>query len=129
MSEKQFQKLTFHHVGIPTSFSLPEGSYCAEHKMHATGYFDKPYAIEWMQFDENSTLPEIIKTQPHIAYVVEDLLSAIKGREVILPPSSPAPGVKVAFILDGRDLIELLQFDLPEQKVWPHPNKFLLEML
>jgi len=35
----------------------------------------------------------------------------------------------VAFILEGRDLIEFLQFDKPEEEVWPHPNKFLLESL
>ncbi len=129
MNIKKHQKLVFHHVGIPTKNHLPEESHNSDFKMHATGYFETPYAMEWMNFDENSNLPEIIKTQPHIGYVVDSFEDAIKGRNVILEPTSPSSGVTVAFILDGRDLIEFLQFDRPEEEVWPHPNKFLLESL
>ncbi len=124
-----FQKLQFHHIGIPVTDNLPADSYNAKLQMHATGYFESPYAMEWMEFDEDSQLPDIIKTQPHIGYVVDDLQKAIKGREVILAPTSPADGVTIAFILEGRDLIEFLQFDKPEEEVWPHPSKFLLENL
>jgi len=129
MNNPNSQTLTFHHVGIPITEKLPEETYNPALSMHATGYFDSPYAMEWMEFDKNSKLPDIIKTQPHIGYVVEDLKKAIKGRKIILEPTSPCEGVTVAFILEGRDLIEFLQFDKPEQEVWPHPNKFLLECL
>ena len=125
----KYQKMTFHHVGIPTTNYLPEDSHNADLKMHATGYFETPYAMEWMNFDEDSSLPEVIKTQPHIGYVVENLEDAISGRNIVLAPTSPAPGVKVAFVLEGRDLIEFLQFDRPEHEVWPHPNKFMLERI
>ena len=129
MDNKKYQKMVFHHVGIPTKNHLPDESHSLALKMHATGYFETPYAMEWMNFDEDSSLPEIIKTQPHIGYVVENLDNAIQGRNVILGPTSPSSGVTVAFILEGRDLIEFLQFDKPEEEVWPHPNKFLLECL
>ncbi len=129
MEDKHYQQLTFHHVGIPITEKLPEDTYNSQLKMHATGYFDTPYAMEWMEFDDDSDLPEIIKKQPHIGYVVEDLEKAIAGRQIVLEPSSPCEGVTVAFILEGRDLIEFLQFDKPEEEVWPHPNKFLLESL
>ncbi|WP_373959515.1 hypothetical protein [Vibrio gigantis] len=126
---KRYQKITFHHVGIPTSNSLPGDTHVAALKMHATGYFETPYAMEWMNFDEDSSLPEVIKTQPHIGYVVESLKDAIRGRDVILGPTSPAQGVTVAFVLEGRDLIEFLEFDKAEHEVWPHPNKFMLELI
>ena len=129
MNNKKYQKMVFHHVGIPTKNHLPDESHKLALKMHATGYFETPFAMEWMNFDEDSSLPEIIKTQPHIGYVVENLDKAIHGRNVILEPTSPSSGVTVAFILEGRDLIEFLQFDKPEDEVWPHPNKFLLECL
>ncbi|WP_394246400.1 hypothetical protein [Vibrio profundi] len=128
-SDKTYQKMTFHHAGIPTKDYLPGETHNASLKMHAAGYFETPYAMEWMNFDEDSSLPEIIKTQPHIGYVVENLKDAIRGRNVVLEPRSPASGVTVAFILEGRDLIEFLQFDKPEQEVWPHPNKFMLEII
>ena len=129
MADKQFQKLTFHHVGIPITDDLAADSYNSDLKMHATGYFESPYAIEWMKFDEDNDLPDIIKQQVHVAYVVDDLAQAIAGREVVLAPSSPTDGVTVAFVLEGRDLIEFLQFDKPEEEVWPHSNKFMLECL
>ena len=129
-SEKiKYQKLTFHHVGIPVINKLTKSSYNESLKMSSIGYFDSPYAMEWMEFDDDNELPEIIKTQPHIGYVVENLEEAIVGRNVILEPNSPTEGVTIAFILDGRDLIEFLQFDKPEEDVWPHPHKFLLESL
>ena len=77
-----------------------------------------------MHFDEDNNLPEIIKTVPHVAYVVHDLEAALKGKDIVLPPESPCEGVTVAFIMDGRNLVELMQFDRPEQEIWPHPNKF-----
>jgi hypothetical protein len=129
MNKQTHLKLTFHHVGIPVTDKLPEDTYNQSLKMHATGYFETPYAMEWMEFDAGSTLPEIIKKQPHIAYVVDDLKRAIKGRNIVLEPTSPADGVTVAFVLEGRDLIEFLQFDKPEEEIWPHPHKFLLQCL
>ncbi|HFK7185647.1 TPA: hypothetical protein ACG0BA_001261 [Serratia odorifera] len=129
MSGSKYQKIKFHHVGIPVTEGLPAETYNPQLKMHATGYFESPYAIEWMEFDKESTLPEIIRTQPHIGYVVEDLQKAIKGRHVILAPTSPCDGVRVSFILEGRDLIEFIQFYKPEEAVWPHPTKFLIENL
>ncbi|MGI9282895.1 MAG: VOC family protein [Endozoicomonas sp.] len=118
------QKLRFHHVGIPTREKLPDDCYNEKLKLHATGYFETPYAVEWMNFDEDNSLPDIIKTTPHIAFEVEDLEAALKGKEVVLAPRSPAKHVTVAFIKDGRTLIELIQFDRPESELWPHPEKF-----
>lgn len=118
------QELRFYHVGIPTSNKLPNEDYNESLKLHAAGYFDSPYAIEWHNFDDDNELPDIIKQVPHVAFVVGDLEAALEGKQVILPPESPSEGVTIAFILDGRNLIELMQFDKPEQEVWPHPCKF-----
>ena len=127
LGNQKIQKMTFHHVGIPVNGKLQDGVHNEALKLSAKGYFDTPYAVEWMAFDDDNDLPEIIKRQPHVAYVVEDVEAALAGREVVLGPSSPCKGVRTAFMRDGPNLIELLQFDLPEQVVWPHPGKFLLE--
>ena len=99
-------------------------SYDKELKLYSTGYFENPYGIEWMYFEDDNPLPDIIKRMPHVAYRVDNLPEAIKGKNVILAPESPAEGVTVAFILDGNNLIEFLQFDRPEEQIWPHPKKF-----
>ncbi len=118
------QTLRFHHVGIPVQEKMPEMNYSKSLKMYTTDYFDNPYGIEWMYFDHDNPLPDIIKEIPHVAYVVDNLLEAIKDKNIVRAPESPTDGVKVAFILDGNNLIELLQFDLPENTIWPHPSKF-----
>lgn len=118
------QKLRFHHVGIPVKRRLPDEDYNKELKLHGSGYFDTPYGIEWHNFDEDNSLPDIIKTVPHVAFVVDDVYEAIKGKNVVLQPTSPTDDVVVAFILDGDALVELIQFNRPEQEIWPHPGKF-----
>jgi len=120
----KLQTLHFHHVGIPVPQKMEGMSYNEKLKLYTTDYFDNPYGIEWMYFDHDNPLPDIIKSRPHVAYKVNDLHEAIKDKNIILPPNNPTEGVTVAFILDEINLIELLQFDRPENQIWPHPNKF-----
>ncbi|HUT07578.1 MAG TPA: hypothetical protein VMY15_01915 [Candidatus Latescibacteria bacterium] len=117
-------ELRYHHLGIPTDRSLPEDDYIAEYKMFASGYDQSPYGIEWMKFDPNCPLPELVKTVPHVAFVVDDLRAAIAGREILIAPNSPADGITVAFIVDNGAPVELLQFDSPTAEVWPREAKF-----
>lgn len=117
-------ELKYHHIGIPTDKSLPEEDYNEEYKLCASGYFRSPYGVEWMKFDADCPLPELVKTVPHVAFVVEDIQAAIKGKEVLIEPNSPTEGVTVAFIVDNGAPIEFLQFDRPESEIWPHDSKF-----
>ena len=56
-------------------------------------------------------VPEIVRLVPHIAFAVDDLDEALKGREILIAPTEPSVGVRVAFILDDGAPVELLQFD------------------
>jgi hypothetical protein len=55
-------------------------------------------------------VPEILRRVPHIAFAVDDLDEALKGREILIAPTEPSAGVRVAFILDDGAPVELLQF-------------------
>lgn len=118
------QTLRFHHVGIPTDRKLPDEDYSPTLKIHGSGYFDTPYGVEWHNFDPDNELPDIIKTIPHVAFEVDDVEEAVRDKEIIFGPTSLVEDVIVAFIKDGDALIELLQFNRPEQEIWPHPTKF-----
>jgi len=120
------QKLKFHHVGIPTERKLPDEDYSPALKIHGSGYFETPYGIEWHNFDPDNELPEVIKSMPHVAFEVDDVYEAVKGKNVVFGPTSLVEHVIVAFILDGGALVELLQFERPEQDIWPHPTKFMI---
>ncbi len=117
-------EMRFHHVGIPTDRSLPEEDYVAEFKLYASGYADSPYGVEWMRFDPDCPLPDLIKRVAHVAFAVDDLQAAIAGQEVLIAPNSPVDGVTVAFIVHHGAPIEFLQFDGPEAEVWPDHAPF-----
>jgi len=121
------QRLRFHHVGIPTERALPTEARREDLKRSDAGYFDNPYGVEWHNFDEDNPLPELIRTMPHVGFVVDDLHQALQGKHIVLKPTSPADGVTVAFILDRGALVELMQFDRPEEEIWPHSTKFLID--
>ncbi len=120
-------ELRYHHVGIPTDRPLPDDDYVPAFKIYASGYLRSPYGIEWMKFDPDCPLPELVKTVPHVAFVVDDLQAAIAGKDVLIAPNSPSAGVTVAFIVANGAPIEFLQFDRPEDEVWPPGAKFRME--
>ena len=107
--------MKYHHIGIPTDKPRENEFYLEEFKMYVSGYEDSPYGIEWMRFDSDCPLPELVKTIPHIAFEVENLIEAIKGKEVLIDPNSPSEGVLVAFIIEDGAPVELLEIDLTKE--------------
>ncbi len=100
----------YHHVGIPTTESRPGETYLEQFKVHVTGFDTSEYGVEWMRFDPDCPLPELVRTIPHVAFRVDDLEKELAGKEVLIEPNSPSPGVVVAFIVENGAPVELLQF-------------------
>lgn len=103
------KKYKFHHVGIPTNERKKNENYHEKLKFYHSGYEDSEFGIEWMRFENNCPLPKIVQELPHVAFLVEDLANAIKGKDIIIKPNSPSKGVKVAFILENDAPVELIQ--------------------
>lgn len=101
--------LKYHHLGIPTNEVKDDEVYLDKFKMFVSGYEKSEYKIEWMRFLPESKLPEIVKKIPHIAFEVDDINEAIKGKNVIIKPNKPSPEYLVAFIEENGAPIELLQ--------------------
>ena len=101
--------LKYHHIGVPTDIPKETERYLKKYKMYVSGYEKSPYGVEWMRFEADSPLPELVKTVPHVAFEVDDLEAAIQGKEVLIPPNSPSEGIIVAFIVDNGAPIELLE--------------------
>ncbi|MBL4807898.1 MAG: hypothetical protein JKY31_11545 [Rhodobacteraceae bacterium] len=99
----------FHHVGVPVSTPVPNMRYIPHLKFSVTGYDSSPFKYEWMYFDDDCPLPEVVKTKPHLCFEVDDLDAAIKGYEILIAPTSPVPELRVAFILHDGAPIELLE--------------------
>jgi hypothetical protein len=99
----------FHHVGVPVEHRLPGMRYLAHLKLAVVGYETSPYHYEWMHFDTDCPLPDLVKTRPHVCFQVDDLDAALQGREILIAPNSPSPGIRVAFIVHDGAPIELLE--------------------
>ncbi len=100
----------YHHIGIPTNIPRKGEKYLKEYKVHVTDHETNPYGIQWMRFDSDCTLPELVQRVPHVAFEVEDLASEIKDKKVIIEPNSPSDGVLVAFIVENDAPVEFLEF-------------------
>jgi hypothetical protein len=103
----------FHHLGIPTKVKMPDEQYIPHLKLTVSGFSTSPFGIEWMRFDDDSPFDELIKTVPHLAFVVDDLENEIATRNlnVITEPNCPAEGIKVAMIKHNGAPVELMEFD------------------
>jgi len=101
----------YHHLGIPTAEPKPGERYLEQFKMYVSGFETSEYGVEWMRFEPGSSVPELVRTVPHVAFEVDDLEAEIQGKEVLIAPNSPSQGVRVAFIVENGAPIEFLQFE------------------
>ena len=103
----------FHHLGIPTKIKMPDEQYIPQLKFYVSGFSTSPFGIEWMRFEADSPFGELIKTVPHLAFVVDDLEYEIATRDlnVITKSNYPSEGIKVAMIEHNGAPIELMEFD------------------
>lgn len=102
--------MKYHHLGIPTDKPRPGETYLEELKLHCTDHESNPFGIQWMRFDRDCPLPDVVKAVPHVAFEVEDLNRALEGHEVLIEPNSPSDGVLVAFVLCDGAPVEFLEF-------------------
>ena len=115
-NEKDLPKVTskyrwrYHHLGMPTLQPRPNEKYLEKYKMYVSGFETSAFGIEWMRFEDDSPISELIKTVPHIAFEVDDLDQAVEGKELIGEISTPSPGIRVAMIIENDAPIELLEF-------------------
>ena len=109
--------MKYHHLGIPTTVKRERETYLPQFKMYVSGYETSPYRIQWMRFELESPLPELVKTIPHVAFEVDDLLQALMGKQILIEPNSPTEGVRVAFIVDDGAPVELLPIQQTEGMV------------
>jgi environmental stress-induced protein Ves len=102
--------LSYHHIGIPTLEPKEGEAYLASHKIYHSGFETSKYGIEWMRYEEGCTMPEIVRTIPHVAFEVNDIYEAVKGKKVLIEPNSPSEGVIVALIEENGAPVEMLQY-------------------
>ncbi len=103
----------YHHLGIPTDKVIEGERYIPQFKVYVCGFNTSPYGIEWMRFDNDSPIHDLIKKVPHIAFEVDDLDLELSrfNFNILTPPNSPGDGIRVAMIEHNGAPIELIQFE------------------
>lgn len=100
----------YHHIGIPVKEPIPGEKYIPHLKFYVKGFDTSPFGIEYMRFEDDSPFDELIKTVPHLAFVVPNIEEAIKDFEILNEINSPMIGLKVAMIKHNGAPIELMEF-------------------
>ncbi len=101
----------YHHVGISTTVVRTGETHLEQFGLFVSGFGSSPYGIEWMRFEKDSPVHELIRTVPHVAFEVDDLEAALVGQETIHPPGSPSEGVRSAMIVHDGAPVELIWFE------------------
>ena len=60
----------YHHIGIPTNKKMAGEIYIKKYGMYISGFSSSPFGIEWMRFDKNSPISDLVKT---IIYIFTSL--------------------------------------------------------
>lgn len=102
----------YHHLGIPTDTIMSNEVYLPHLKFYVSGFRTSPFGIEWMRFEKDCPISDLIKTVPHIAFEVDDIDKELKKHdfEIISEPNMPSDGVRVAMIKHNGAPIELIEF-------------------
>jgi hypothetical protein len=103
----------YHHLGIPTKKKLPDEVYLPQFKLYVSGFNTSPFGIEWMRYEKDSPVSQLIRTVPHIAFEVDNLDFELANHnlQVITEPNSPGEGIRVAMIIHNGAPIELIEFE------------------
>ena len=102
----------YHHMGIPTTEKMPGERYIPHFGMYVSGFSESPFGIEWMRFESDSPIHELVQRVPHVAFEVADLDWELANRRfhIITTPNPPSEGVRVAMIEHNGAPIELIEF-------------------
>jgi len=99
----------FSHIGIPTTEEKDWDGFYEPGKIHYTDFNNDEFKVEWIKFDSDSPMPEMMQTMPHVAYLVDNMEDAIEGKEILVETFSPGEGVRVSFIVHNGSPVEFME--------------------
>ena len=102
-------KYKFSHIGIPTTGEKNWDGFYEPGKIHYTDFSKDEYGIEWVKFEPDSPMPEMMQTVPHLAFLVDNIEEALEGKEILVDTFSPGEGVRVAFIKHDGAPVEFME--------------------
>lgn len=100
------------HLGIPTDKKI-EGknyNYVESLKLYVTNPDEHAYKLQFVWAEPDSPLPEIVRTEQHLAIKVNNIDQAIEEfDQVVFPPHVVNDKLKICFAVKENVLFELTE--------------------
>jgi hypothetical protein len=80
---------------------------------------EHPHHVEWLRFEPDTPVTGPLRTEPHVAYRVDDVDRAVEGHEVLAEPFDVGDGfVRVAFVVVDGAGGEFMHYTNPDEAGW-----------
>ncbi len=103
-------KLVFDHVGITAYEPMPGENWVEQSRCWVTSPRDHPESIEFLRYADDSTVPDVLRENPHVAFRVGDVGLHIRDTEIIIPPFVVADFLEVAFVRKHNTIFEYMRY-------------------
>ncbi len=115
----QFDRSRFDHIGLITDEAKAGESWVEATRVWVTSPRAHPYHVEWLRFEPDTPVTGPLRTEPHVAYRVDDVHAAIDGLEVLAEPFDVGDGfLTVAFAIVDGAVVEFMQYTNPGEEGW-----------
>ena len=115
----QFERSKFDHVGLVTDERKEGESWVEATRVWVTNPRAHPYNVEWLRFEPDSPVTGPLRTEPHVAYRVQDVERAIEGHNILAEPFDVGDGfATVAFVEVDGAVVEFMQYANPDEEGW-----------
>lgn len=122
MTEQSCGTRQFHHVGLRAMDPLPGENFVESTRVWVTDPNKHPQRIEYLRYEPDSYLDDRFKDTPHVAWVVDDIVPWIEGKEIAIAPFDVGdpPFSRVAFVWEEGMISEYMAFK--PGAVWFDPH-------
>ena len=102
----------FDHVGITTTEIQPQEDRVEASKIWVTNPRKNPEHIEFLRYREDSTVPDAVRYNSHVAYRVKELAPHIEaeGVEILIPPFTVGDFLEVVFVRKHGVVFEYMRY-------------------
>jgi hypothetical protein len=107
-------RLEFDHVGIPCSDVQPDETFVEATRVWVTNPRQHPQHIEYLRYEDDSTVTGPVREQPHVAFRVPkgtlDALMAAGDKVLLEPWEAQKDVVRVGFVLKDGACVEYMEY-------------------
>ena len=100
----------FDHIGITTTQPQPHEDWVEQSRVWVTNPRNHPEHIEFLRYEAGTTVPLMVRENPHIAYRVKALEPHIEGQHILIPPFGVGDFLRVVFIQKYGVVFEYMQY-------------------